>query len=211
MTKNVSVGDGESVENEAVNAEYDDHVGRRSFMRRASGLFVLAAAAPMGGCLSTFQRLGLHEDGPPQQLSLWNKNTKEQLDVVYRVGSYYDPNGLAQVDYFMRDHHVDKMVSIDVRLLDFLYAMQQRLEMQQPIEILSAYRSPETNQRLRRRTSRAAKNSLHMWGKAVDIRFPGKSSHKARQTALDLQGGGVGHYRRSGYLHLDVGPVRTWS
>ena len=95
-------------------------------------------------------------------------------------------------------------------MLDLLYAVRQRLETDQPFEIYSAYRSPETNALLRREGWGVARNSLHMQGMAIDIGLPGREARDIANCALSLQRGGVGTYRRSTFVHLDVGEVRTW-
>jgi uncharacterized protein YcbK (DUF882 family) len=101
--------------------------------------------------------------------------------------------------------------AIDPQLLDLLYGLSRLLDTNEPFHVLSGYRSPATNARLRRSNRRVAINSLHLVGKAVDIRLPGRQTAVLKRAAVTLQAGGVGYYPRKNVLHVDTGPVRYWS
>ena len=95
-------------------------------------------------------------------------------------------------------------------LLDLMYAMQLKLDTSEELNIISGYRSPQTNASLRAKSKGVAKRSYHMKGMAVDIRVPNRNVGKVYDAAMDLRVGGVGYYPRSDFVHIDVGPVRRW-
>lgn len=100
---------------------------------------------------------------------------------------------------------------MDRRLFDLLYDLKLSLgDSDARFHVVSAYRSPATNAKLRRASSGVAKKSLHLTGQAIDIRFPDLSTRRVRDAAITLGRGGVGYYRRSDFVHLDTGNVRTW-
>ena len=145
-------------------------------------------------------------------LTLYSPNTGESLKEVtfWQNGHYYAP-GLRAINYFCRDTHNNTVHAIDPALLDKLYLINQCLPGAHPQNILlSGYRSPSTNARLRRHNRRVARQSYHMEGKALDIRVKGVSVAHLRNVALRLHQGGVGYYPRSGFVHIDTGPLRTW-
>jgi len=143
-------------------------------------------------------------------VSIRNAHTGETFKGVYRVGSYYVPAAFRKINKVMRDHRTGEVHPIDPKLVDTLARLQQRCNCKQPIDVLSGYRSPKTNNMLRRNTSGVAKNSYHMKGQAADIRIPGSSTSRVRDMAQGLRVGGVGYYPRSGFVHVDTGNVRTW-
>lgn len=145
-----------------------------------------------------------------RSLSFRHRHTDESLTTVYYANGRYIPSALKEVNWLFRDFRSDEIKEIDERLLDLLYAVRQRLETDQAFEIYSAYRSPATNALLRREGWGVARNSLHMQGMAIDIGMPGCESRHIAECALSLQRGGVGTYRRSSFVHLDVGEVRSW-
>ncbi len=144
-------------------------------------------------------------------LSLTNVHTGEKTRVDYWINGRYQPEALAEIDVILRDHRDNEVCSIDTRLIDLLYNVNQKTicNSAKCFEILSGYRSPKTNRMLRRRGSRVAKNSLHMSGKAIDIKLPGVGNSNLFNAATAQRGGGVGYYGSS-FVHMDVGKVRTW-
>jgi uncharacterized protein YcbK (DUF882 family) len=136
--------------------------------------------------------------------------TGERLRTVYWSDGYYVGGALQEINVLLRDHRTGEMTKIDPRLLDLMFRLKARLETSQPFEIFSGYRSPQTNALLARKNRRVAKHSLHMEGKAVDLRVPGIRVRALRNAALKLRGGGVGYYPQSQFIHIDVGPVRSW-
>ncbi|MCG6935325.1 MAG: DUF882 domain-containing protein, partial [Proteobacteria bacterium] len=122
----------------------------------------------------------------------------------------YIAEELAAIDYVLRDHRNNEVTPIDRRLLDLLNSLQQSVDKQGIFQVISGYRSPETNARLQRNTSGVAKRSLHLQGKAIDIRLPGVQLNNLRQAALKLHQGGVGYYPASNFIHVDTGRPRFW-
>ncbi len=145
-----------------------------------------------------------------RDIAFRHRHTGETLRTVYYANGRYIPSALTEVNWLLRDFRLNEVKEIDPQLLDLLYAVRQRLESSEPFEVYSGYRSPETNARLRMEGWGVARNSLHMQGMAIDIGLPGSSTRHIANCALSLQRGGVGTYRRSTFVHLDVGEVRTW-
>lgn len=145
------------------------------------------------------------------RLRLFNTHTRERIDVVYRRGDTYEPAALEQLDRFLRDWRTDEVKSHDPRLFDLLADLAAGLRQEDAeIHIICGYRAPATNKQLRGRSSGVAGNSLHMRAEALDIRLPGVPASRLRDTALKLRRGGVGYYRASDFVHVDVGRVRRW-
>lgn len=147
---------------------------------------------------------------PEKSLNLYNTHTGEGLKTVYWSQGHYVPEALAEVNRILRDHRADEIHSIDAALLDLLCSVHRRLEARQPFSIISGYRSPATNAMLRQLSSGVAKNSLHIQGKAIDIRLPGRDIAALHRVAVDLRRGGVGYYPQSNFVHLDTGTIRYW-
>jgi uncharacterized protein YcbK (DUF882 family) len=147
---------------------------------------------------------------PRRALSFAHLHTGETLDLIYWADGRYQPGALRRIDWLLRDFRTDEVHPIDPRLLDVLAALRQRLRMRAPFQVISAYRSPATNAMLASMSETVATNSLHMEGRAIDIRLPGRPLWAVRQAALALRAGGVGYYPRSQFVHLDVGGVRRW-
>ncbi len=145
-----------------------------------------------------------------RSLDLHNALTGENINIEYWEKGEYVPDALKALNHFLRDPHNGKVTEIDPQLFHFIHDIARKLEAKRTIDIISGYRSPATNDRLRRRNSAAAKGSFHVKGKAVDIRIAGRSAKSIRRAALDLKQGGVGYYPRSRYVHIDTGPVRSW-
>jgi uncharacterized protein YcbK (DUF882 family) len=149
------------------------------------------------------------DDGGPRTLTFFNVNTQETITSTYRRGGQYIPAELQKLSTFLVDHKSGDVIAIDPELFDILYHLQRRLGASS-FEVLSAYRSPQTNAVLARMSRGVARNSLHMQGQAIDIKVPGFTPFQVRQAARELQLGGVGYYPRTGFVHVDTGPVRYW-
>lgn len=143
-------------------------------------------------------------------LSLHHTHTREALDVVFAQGGRYVTQALTKVNGFLRDFRTGDVHAIDPALLDLLHALHGAVQGTEPFHVISGYRSPRTNGQLRARSSGVARYSLHMEGRAVDIRLPGVRLATLREAALDLRLGGVGFYPGSDFVHVDTGRVRTW-
>lgn len=145
-------------------------------------------------------------------LSFYNLHTGEQLKkAVFWVEGRYIPESLDEINYLLRDYRTGEVEPIDPNLLSLLYKLKAQLPTSTPFHVISGYRSPQTNSRLRQNGGGVAKNSLHMMGKAIDIRVPGCDLSVLRKTALALKSGGVGYYPSSDFVHVDTGRVRWWN
>ncbi len=152
------------------------------------------------------------EDGQKFELKLARQGG-EIIDVVYRVGDTYIPEALDQLSSFLHDSHNDEVKDYDPRTFDVLHTILAKLDRSSSmIEILSGYRTRETNDALRASgTTNAAEHSQHIEAKALDIRVPGVPAANLRDAALSLGAGGVGYYPKSQFIHVDTGPVREWT
>jgi uncharacterized protein YcbK (DUF882 family) len=147
-----------------------------------------------------------------RRLSFDNLHTGEKLTVEYWIDGQYQPEALAEVNRLLRDFRTGQIHIIAPQLLDLVAVVQRRLETSAPVSVISGYRSPVTNAMLRseHEHSGVASKSLHMQGMALDIRIFGRSLAELHKAALAQRGGGVGFYPRSGFVHVDIGRVRTW-
>jgi uncharacterized protein YcbK (DUF882 family) len=150
---------------------------------------------------------------PERRLSFYNTHTGESLkNVTFWSNGTYQPDALTQIHQVLRDHRSGQVAEIDLKLLDQLCLLNQSLKNSEPLHIISGYRSPRTNNQLRNTGGGGvAKHSLHMDGRAIDIRLPGCSVSNLHKAALALKEGGVGYYPNSQFVHLDTGRVRYWS
>ena len=168
----------------------------------------------LGLLASLFPSIGLAKmpswRSPEKSLSLYNTHTEESLETVYWIEGRYLDEPLAEIDYIMRDHRTGEIKSIDPRLLDLLDSIKKRLGVKQPFHIISGYRSPETNALLRKIDKGVACKSLHIKGKAVDIRLPDIELSALRKVSMGLRRGGVGYYPKSEFVHVDLGRLRYW-
>jgi uncharacterized protein YcbK (DUF882 family) len=143
-------------------------------------------------------------------LSFYHTHTGERLRITYAEGGRHIPEALEELSRFLRDFRSGEAHPIDPQLLDNLHELQRLTGGRGPYEIISAYRSPQTNEMLRNASSGVAQRSLHMEGRAMDVRLRGVETRKLREAALGLQAGGVGYYPRSDFVHVDTGHVRAW-
>lgn len=172
---------------------------RREFLKSAGA--ALVAAAPVAAWARGSQC---------RSLSFVHTHTGEALSCVYYQEGGYDPAILARVNHFLRDFRTEEVHSIDPGVLDILFAVRARAGRDDPFHVISGYRSPATNAFLRSHSSGVARHSLHMVGRAIDIRLPGFPTRKLRDIGRGLQRGGVGYYPASDFVHLDTGRVRFW-
>jgi len=159
----------------------------------------------------TIPALAKKKNNQPRIVSLHHLHTDEKIEIVYRIGDRYQRDALKRLNEFLRDFRTGDIATIDPKLFDLLFDINRRLGYPDgSFEILSGYRSPVTNAMLRKASRRVARNSLHMSGKAIDIRSSGASTRRVRDSALSLRRGGVGFYSRSDFVHVDTGSVRRW-
>lgn len=145
-----------------------------------------------------------------RQLRFYHLHTGEQLHATYWAEGDYIRDELASINKLLRDHRSGEVEAIDPRLLDQLFLLQHHVTHKGVYHIISGYRSPRTNQALRKDGSGVAKRSLHMQGRAIDVRLPGVELQHLRLAALGLRAGGVGYYPDSNFIHLDTGRPRFW-
>ena len=147
---------------------------------------------------------------PERSLNVYNVHTEESLNTVYWRDGKYIESSLADIDYLFRDHYTDDTIPIDPDLLDLLHALTRKLRIDEPIHVVSGYRTRGTNAFLRRCYRNVARNSLHISGMAADIYLPGCRLSTLHKTAVHLRGGGVGYYPKDHFIHVDVGRIRYW-
>lgn len=143
-------------------------------------------------------------------VSFQNTHTGESTKVTYWEQGKYLPDGLAEINKILRDHRTNDVTKMDPKLIDQLFVLRQKLDTNQPFQIISGYRSPKTNAMLRANGRGVARHSLHMTGQAIDIRVQGRSLSQVRLAALSLSAGGVGYYPGPQFVHMDTGRVRRW-
>ena len=144
-------------------------------------------------------------------LTLYNAHTGEHLKATYWAKDHYVQSELKRINYFLRDFRTGDVQQMDVKLLDLLYAIQLIRDTDKPFKVLSGYRSPKTNALLRKKSEGVAKNSFHLKARAIDINLPGTELRDLKKLATFLRRGGVGYYPRSGFMHIDTGPIRYWA
>lgn len=167
---------------------------RRHFLIRSSALLA-----------STFVLPKIVRAVPSQErvLNLYNMHTGEWFKEPYCVEGEFLPAAVEKLNHFLRDWRNDKVCDMDPRLFDLMHDLQQRISKSKTFDIISGYRSPETNQMLHKQSRGVAKNSLHKQGLAVDIKMPG-NLRNLRDLARSLQRGGVGYYPKAGFVHVDI-------
>ena len=174
-------------------------------------IFVLAGL--MAVSASQVSRLSASTDAPLPEthLRLFHTHTGERIDVVFRRGGEYVVSGLAQLNHFLRDHRTGDVHDYNPHVFDLLADLESAVgKAGAELHIICGYRTPWSNEFLRKNTTGVAKNSLHMEAEAIDIRLPGLSLQKLRDAALAMKRGGVGYYAASNFIHVDVGRVRRW-
>ncbi len=161
---------------------------------------------------STFPQL-IHanaDKSSERTLEFINLHTDETLRCCYWADGEYDPSGLNEINHILRDHRANEVYDMDASLIDLLHTLHKMTESKAPFHIISGYRSPQTNEKLRNNSNGVAKRSLHMQGKAIDIRLPDIELTQLRDAAISLEVGGVGYYAKSNFIHLDIGKPRNW-
>ncbi|MFC6638296.1 DUF882 domain-containing protein [Sulfitobacter sp. JBTF-M27] len=176
--------------------------------RALLGAFAATAvtAAPTFSNAAGFLRGG----GDIRRIKMYSGRTGERIDMIYWIEGQYIKDAVKEVNYFMRDWRTDGVKSIDLRTVDIMAAAHNLLDVNEPYMLLSGYRSPKTNAMLRSRSRGVAKNSLHMRGQAADLRLSTRSVNQMAKAAIACQGGGVGRYSGSNFVHMDCGVVRSW-
>jgi uncharacterized protein YcbK (DUF882 family) len=181
------------------------HEAGQTLSRRT--FFSLAAAAVAATALAS------ERDAPEpaaKSLSFAHLHTGEHLAITYCDAGCYLPSALEQVDHFLRDFRTGEVGRIDPLLLDILHEVKRATGARTAFSVISGFRSRSTNAMLVERTSGVSSHSLHMVGKAIDVRLEDVATTRLRDAALRLGRGGVGYYHESDFVHLDTGRVRRW-
>jgi uncharacterized protein YcbK (DUF882 family) len=182
----------------------EQHMSRRRFLRLG------ALTTTVGLCPRLAVAYSRRAGSPEKSLAIYNAHTGEKLKRTYWFRGKYLPDALRDINRILRDHHSDEIRPIDPDLLDLLHSLGQQIGADEPFHVISGYRSPVTNAILRQYNRRVAEHSLHIEGKAVDIKIPRHSLAAAWRAAVALRSGGVGYYPYANFIHVDTGPVRYW-
>lgn len=175
---------------------------RRKFLKILGGVSALSAIPSQSFAnIQQPRELGL---------SLLNLHTGESIKSTFFSEGIYLNESLNELNFLLRDHRNNQVHQMDRQLLSLLHDLQQQFGEDKPLHIISAYRSPETNEKLRANSKKVAKKSYHMKGQAIDIRIPGVPLKELHKASLAKRAGGVGIYSKSDFIHLDVGRVRSW-
>ncbi len=177
-----------------------DNKSRRGLLKAGFGGVFTALMLPL-------ERAGaMHE----RRLAFYHTHTGKRLDVVYKRNGEFVPEALSVINTFLSDFRTGDVAEMDPHLLDLIYDLREALGSEGTYEVISAYRSPATNDMLRQRSGGVAKNSQHLLGKAIDVRLGDVDLTKLRDTAIAMQRGGVGYYASPNFAHIDTGRVRRW-
>lgn len=171
----------------------------------------IAAWGLAGACVPGVAAAARPTHAAVRQISLHNLHTDERLTTAYWEHGSYVPAALAEIDTILRDHRTGEIRTMAPRLIDLVFALTARLGSRTPVQVISGYRSLVTNELLRSEDPlQVAGQSLHLCGEAVDLCFEDRSLRQVRDAAVSMRAGGVGHYPKSGFVHLDIGRVRRW-
>jgi uncharacterized protein YcbK (DUF882 family) len=183
--------------------QHNQWIARRRFLQGSAGL-AAASLLPLPQPARASAPAG-------RTLSLVHTHTRERIELVYAVAERYVDTALGSLNRFLRDHYSGDIGRIDPRLFDLLHQVGQLVGGDRPFEVISGYRCPATNSTLRNtRGGGVARNSLHMEGRAIDVRLPGVPLADLRDAAVSLKAGGVGFYAGQQFIHVDTGRVRQW-
>ena len=178
-------------------------VRRRFFLKHTAGL-AAASVLPV-------TRTASANIASARELSMVHTHTQERIQTVYAIAESYVPDALISLNRFLRDHYTGDIGQIDPRLFDLLHQVRLLVGAARPYEVISGYRCAATNESLRTtRGGGVARHSLHMEGRAIDVRLPGVALADLRDAAASLRSGGVGYYPDQQFVHIDTGRVRRW-
>lgn len=170
----------------------------------------MSLAGILAGVVPIFPTAARAGDFSAWRISFRHSHTGESFSGVYRIGDRYLPEAFERMNYILRDFRTGESFPMDPHVIDIASIIQAKTGHYQPLEVLSGYRSPKTNNMLRHASAGVASNSLHMYGQAMDIRMRGYRTGKLQVVAKNLKAGGVGYYPRSDFVHVDTGKVRFW-
>ncbi len=191
-----------------VTAPTRHHEHKAPCLTRRALLRGIAAVVPAALLLSPVANARAAAD--IRSLRFKHLHTGERLSVVYHARGRYLPDALNAINHLLRDFRTGEQHTIDRALLDLLFHISLKLGRDTRFEVISGYRSASTNSMLRNRSRKVAERSLHMQGRAIDVRVEGLDAVLLRNAATSMQSGGVGYYKDSAFVHLDTGRFRTW-
>jgi uncharacterized protein YcbK (DUF882 family) len=179
-------------------------IGRRALL----GIFAagIVAAAPTGGNAFGI----LRGAGDIRRIRMYSGRTGEHLDAIYWIEGTYIPEVMKEINHFMRDVRTGTSREIDPLVIDIMAASHQLMDISEPYTLLSGFRTKQTNALLRKSSRGVARNSMHIAGKAADLRLRSRSVSQMAKAAERCASGGVGRYARSNFVHMDSGPIRHW-
>ncbi len=177
---------------------------------RRTLLRTVASAAVAGAMFNPNRIMAAINVNPGRELSFLNLHTGERLKAEYWYNGQYNRDALQSINHVLRDWRTDAVHTIDPALLDLIHVLHDKVRSSEPFHVICGYRSPETNAMLHERSGAVAKHSMHIEGKAIDIRLPGLGLKYLQQAALSLKAGGVGYYPSDDFVHVDTGPLRKW-
>ncbi|WP_426177813.1 DUF882 domain-containing protein [Massilia sp. TWR1-2-2] len=175
---------------------------RRSFLKSSALLATALSVPAIGRAAATMS----HE----RTLRLYNTHTGETLRTVFWAEGQFVPDAMNDINKLLRDHRSNTIASMDPKLLVLLDEVSSQVGNGKVLHVISGYRSPETNRRLAERSGGVAKHSMHLEGKAIDVRLPGYDLAKLHKAAMQAGGGGVGYYPNDQFVHMDTGRLRHW-
>ena len=179
---------------------------RRRVLKAGGALAGVSAAALLSGAAHS----GETQKPASRRIALLNLHTDERLEVEYFREGAYVPDALSKIENCLRDFRTGERHPIDPRLMDYLIDVAHSAGVDADFRVISGYRSPRTNAQLREKSAGVAQHSLHMEGRAIDVRMSRVDCAGLAAHALDMKRGGVGYYRASDFVHLDTGAFRTW-
>lgn len=180
-------------------------LSRRKLLGAFAGIATITAAPAQAGLFGF-----LKGAGDVRRIKMYSQRTGEMIDTIYWVEGEYIKEALKEVNWFMRDWRTNEVINYDTRNIDIIAAAHRLLETSEPFNMLSGYRSAGTNAMLRSRNRGVASKSYHVKGMAADLKLRSRTIHQMASAGLACNSGGIGKYRRSNFVHMDCGPVRTW-
>jgi uncharacterized protein YcbK (DUF882 family) len=187
---------------------------RRRVLRAAGALAGMSAAGLRVGTARSHEaaggQAGARDTAANRRISLLNLHTDEHLEIEYFRHGDYVPEAMSAIEVLLRDFRNGERHPMDPPLMDYLVEVAHTLGVDPVFSVISGYRSPQTNASLREHSKGVAQHSLHMEGRAIDVRIKGVDCVSLAAHAVDMKRGGVGYYRASDFVHLDTGAFRTW-
>ena len=172
--------------------------------------FIAAVGLACAAMATLRARSAMADTGNVRSVSFVHTHTGEKLTAAYWQDGEYQPQVLQRVNHVLRDFRTNEVHAIDPALLDVLFELRTKVDSQRAFHVISAYRSPKTNAMLRQSSNGVAEHSMHMLGKAIDVRLESFPTERLAEVARALRRGGVGYYRASDFVHVDTGRVRYW-